>query len=66
MGDLVDASLPGSRRMALANRKQYERRPRGFPVDAEYGSPAPVWLRDVVLHAAAQLRSIARFGLARA
>lgn len=52
--------------MALANRKQYEGRLRSFPVDVEYGPPPTVWLGDVVLHAAAQLRSVAGFSLAGA
>jgi hypothetical protein len=34
VGDLVDTPLPSSHRVTLANRKQQERRLRGFPVDA--------------------------------
>jgi hypothetical protein len=34
MGDLVNAPLPPSYRVTLANRKQQECRLRGFPVDA--------------------------------
>jgi hypothetical protein len=66
MSNLVDAPLPRSNRVTLANRNQHERRLRGFSIDVEYSSPLAIRLRDVVLHAPAELRAVARFCLARA
>jgi hypothetical protein len=66
MGDLVDAALPRTDRVTLANREQHERGLRDVPVDVEYSSPLAIRLRDVVLHASAEARAVARFSLARA
>jgi hypothetical protein len=66
VGDLVDARLPRSQRMPLADRQQYKRRLRGLAVDAEHRAPATIGLRNVVLHTSAEPGTVTRFNLARA
>jgi hypothetical protein len=64
MGYLVDTRPPRLGRVTLADCQQKKRRLRRLSVDAENRSPLTIRLRDVVLHASPEPRSVARLGVA--